>query len=295
MTFWRAVLASVFACALILRAAEPNIEFSGLLIADGKTRLALTDKATDTTQWVEPGSEFNGYVVARYEPQEEAVFVTKNGQEFRLGLIAPKSPLASRSPGVAAAVAANPANSPSTEAAVSAIRSNLRTLAAAARQYQAERGVATVAYADLVGPGKFISELKPVAGENYAALSFSSNMPALSVTMADGARVSVDLPPAPATSVAATPPPPLPLTTPTPGPTTAAPAPPAPPPPSAAPTAETLAPTGRESPAPSYRIQGGDTWDKISTATGLSVDQLKELNPAVKGNSLPVGQAIRIQ
>jgi hypothetical protein len=198
-------LAGALACASIARAAEPNIEFSGVMTADGKTRLALTDKTTHSTQWVEPGSEFGGYEIARYDPKEDAVFVKKNGQEIRLGLIAPKTPLDSHS-AVAATAAAN---SPSTEAAVNAIRGNLRTLAAAARQYQAERGVSTVSYSDLVGPGKFISELKPVAGENYGALTFSSNTPSVSVTMADGARVSVDLPPPATNAIATTPTPPV--------------------------------------------------------------------------------------
>ena len=197
MTYWRVVLASVFACALVAHAAEPNIEFSGVLTADGRTRVALTDKATDTTQWVEAGTEFSGYTLARYDEKEEAVYLAKGGQEFRLGLVGPQTPLAPRVAGAPAPTPA-PTSSPSTEAAVNAIRSNLRTLTAAARQYQAERGVSTVSYSDLVGPGKFISELKPVAGENYATLSFPANVSSLSVTMADGTRVALDVPPPPA-------------------------------------------------------------------------------------------------
>jgi hypothetical protein len=242
MTIWRGVFASVFACALIARAAPPNVEFSGVLTADGKTRVALTDKATDTTQWVETGTEFGGYRIARYDQKEEAVFLSKNGEEFRLGLIGPKTPLAPRTATMPAANAPS-TSSPSTEAAINAIRSNLRTLAAAARQYQAERRVTTVSYSDLVGPGKFISELKPVAGENYAALNFSPNVASLSVTMADGSSVAVDMSPPPAF---ATVPPPIG------GPAPAA----LPSNPSAPPaSSDALRPTGRDAsaPAPSPR------------------------------------------
>jgi LysM repeat protein len=43
-------------------------------------------------------------------------------------------------------------------------------------------------------------------------------------------------------------------------------------------------------------IQGGDTWDKISTSTGVPVQQLKQLNPSIlEGSPLPAGQTIRVR
>ncbi|MDO8545588.1 MAG: LysM domain-containing protein [Opitutaceae bacterium] len=73
-------------------AAEPAVEFSGVLVADGRPKIALTDKNTRITRWVDPGAEFNGYKVARYVADEDAVLLQKDGQEIRLLLIPAKSP-----------------------------------------------------------------------------------------------------------------------------------------------------------------------------------------------------------
>jgi LysM repeat protein len=55
-------------------------------------------------------------------------------------------------------------------------------------------------------------------------------------------------------------------------------------------------PTGRQPASPSYMIQGGDTWEKISTGTGVPVLQLKQLNPSIlEGSALPAGQTIRVR
>ena len=246
MTSGRKVLAGLVVCACLAHAAEPPpIEFSGVLTSDGKTQLALTDKATNSTQWVEAGGEFNGYTIARYDAKEDAIFVSRGGgEEQRIGLEAPKSPLppsGTAAPTLAASTGgalggrARTSTALSTDAAASAIRSNLRLLASAARQYQTERGAATVAYSDLVGPGKFISELRPVAGENYSTLTFAPGATSVAVTLPDGARVSLDLTAASSPSVASTPPA-----------TASPPATPAP-----APTAQdALAPTGRTTPPP---------------------------------------------
>lgn len=295
MTPGRAFLLGLLVAAAPLRAAEPTIQFTGVLTADGKTRLALTDKATATTQWVEPGEEFKGYAIARYDAEEEAVFVQKGGQEHRL-------PLASPQPRPAASAAAV-ASAAASEATQRAIRSNLRALAAAARQYQLERGTASVAFADLVGPGKFIGELKPIAGENYSTLNFSPDVTAISVTTSEGATVAIDFstglvqapkPPAPSPPVAPMPPPAqdqppaatASLSVPATAPAVASTPPPKP---------EALPPTGREPVSPTYQVQGGDTWQSIAAATGVAVAELQRLNPTVNGGSLPAGQTIRIK
>lgn len=294
MTPGRTLLLGLLMAASPLCAAEPAIQFTGVLTADGKTRLALTDKATDTTHWVELGDEFKGYAIARYDSAEEAVFVRKSGLEHRLPLASPQS-----RPVPSATVAARAGAS---EATQRAIRSNLRALAAAARQYQLERGTASVAFADLVGPGKFIGELKSIAGENYSTLNFSPDVTAISVTTTDGATVAIDLstglaqapkPVAPPPVATAPPPAPVqppaasaPVAVPAAAPTVASTAPAAP---------EALTPTGREPVSPTYQIQGGDTWQKIADATGVTVPELQRLNPTVNGGSLPAGQTIRIK
>lgn len=72
-----------------------------------------------------------------------------------------------------------------------AVMNNLRQLEAARDQYFLETGKTTCTYADLVGPGpdKYIRELKPVAGEDYASLTFSLDAP-ISVRLANGKVVT---------------------------------------------------------------------------------------------------------
>ena len=295
-----AVLISTLSVASIVAAAETEIQFAGVLTAAGKTRIALTDTATKTTTWVEPGGEYKGYRVARYDPKEEAVFLDKGGRETRLGLVAAKTP---SSPDAAKDAAASVQTA-------AAVRSNLRQLVSAARQYQLQRGVGTVNYSDLVGPDKLIKELKPIAGEDYSTLSFGPNVTAVSVTTANGITIAYEMPSASvdsrATAIAAA------AATPT---SSAAPAPPGAvrvtretgntagatsaeqtPAAPAASAEEPLQPTGRQPVSPSYMIQGGDTWDTISRRTGVPVQQLKELNPAIlQGSPLPAGQTIRVR
>ena len=53
------VLALLFLAGLRASAAsDPGVEFTGIVVSDGVTRLALTEKATSLTQWVEKGGEF---------------------------------------------------------------------------------------------------------------------------------------------------------------------------------------------------------------------------------------------
>ena len=111
MALSRAVSCFFFATALILHAAEPAIEFSGVMTVDGKTRVAITDKASRTTEWIEAGREYRGYKILRYDAKDEALFVKKDGQESRLTMAAPKTPpTPSASPAAPNAPAPPPAN-----------------------------------------------------------------------------------------------------------------------------------------------------------------------------------------
>jgi LysM repeat protein len=304
---------SIGFAVLVARGADATIEFSGVLTANGKTKVALTDPATKDTQWVETGEDFKGYSVGRYDAKEEAVFVKKGGREIRLPLVASKITTgASSALPVAGTAAATTPTNPAATAAANAVRANLRQLAMLARQYQQQRGVTSVSVSDLVGPDKVIKELTPIAGENYSSVTFGPNVSSVSVTMADGNVVSLDLPPATATSMVAnasatTPVAPTPAATAT-VPNSAS----VPPEVTAAPPTTTavaagsaglptpgtgtgnsqpaLTPTGRE-----YQVQQGDTWQKISEATGVSLPDLRRLNPGSNGGSPPPGQPIRIQ
>jgi len=49
------------------------------------------------------------------------------------------------------------------------VTNNLRQISSAADQYFLETGFTTVAYTDLVGSGKYISQLNKAGSEDYAA------------------------------------------------------------------------------------------------------------------------------
>ena len=274
-----------------VHAADTGIEFAGVMTAGGKTRIAVTDSSSKSTTWIEPGQEFKGYRIERYDAEEEAIYVTKAGERSRIGMVAARTP---EEPAV------QPASS---EQVATAIRSNLLQLAAAARQYQIQHGVQSVSYTDLVGPGKLIKELKPVAGESYSTLTFGQNVTGVSVTTAGGSTVSVDLSPVATAGTSAA------------GNTTQANQ-------SAFAASEPAgAPTGRTPSAPSFvtitrsttppeqlpppehtaapqshTIKSGETWEGISMTTGVPVSRLQSLNPGIgKDAPLPAGKAIRIR
>lgn len=309
----------------------PDIVFAGVLTAEGKTHVALTDPSSKSTRWVQLGNEFGDYSVVRYDPKDDAVFLKKGSQEIRVPLALSKTAEPSRT-------AASTAQVDISDAADIArrVRTNLRQLAAAAQQYRQGNNVETVSFTDLVGPGKLIPQLNPVAGENYSTLNFGPDVTSVSVTTADGATIALELrPPTPlgtiagdqtgpadalpaapgmapgrrqANPLAGTPPPPAaadtPATTggqpaavagrsaPTPAPSeSSSPSPGSP----VLGTDSSPAPTGRQAPSPSYTIQGGDTLQSIAAANGVTVQRLQELNPTLHGSSLQAGETIRIR
>jgi type IV pilus assembly protein PilA len=73
-----------------------------------------------------------------------------------------------------------------------AVVNNLYTLDEAAKKYCIEHNVDTASYADLVGPGKLLAEVKPVAGEDYTPLVFTRGQ-RVEVRLADGRIVRYPL------------------------------------------------------------------------------------------------------
>jgi type IV pilus assembly protein PilA len=69
-----------------------------------------------------------------------------------------------------------------------AVLNNLRQLSSATDQYCLETGARSATYDQLVGPGKYIRALNPVAGEDYRALRFVPGEP-LRVRLANGKMV----------------------------------------------------------------------------------------------------------
>lgn len=85
-----------------------------------------------------------------------------------------------------------------------AIRNNLRQISAVADKFQADHGRAPTSLDEIVGEGKYIRQLVPVNGENYANLSLVKGMP-LTVFPADGEPVTYDptaIPPQPTPEMA---------------------------------------------------------------------------------------------
>ncbi len=308
------VLATLLTGGGVVNGAESPIIFSGILTSDGKTYVALTDPSTKGTRWVRTGEEFNGYSVLRFDAQNDVVFLKKGSDEIRVPLVMAKTVEPVKG------VVASPTVAPSTSspAVTAAVRSNLRQLATAAQELRAKLGVASVSYNDLVGPGKPIPQLTPVAGETYSTLNFGPAVTAVSVTTSDGATISLQLQPSagqpagapdPTTAPTASAPVVASSASPAGSPSQASSLPPINPPPAPTGKPSSVAtdpqnvasqppasvPAARQPPAPSYTIQGGDTLQSIATANEVSVQQLQELNPTLHGSSLRPGETIRIR
>ncbi|MFT3781122.1 MAG: hypothetical protein QM790_03835 [Nibricoccus sp.] len=73
------------------------------------------------------------------------------------------------------------------------IQNNLKMFAVAAQQFMLENAKDQAKYEDIVGPGKLIEELKPVAGEDYTSLVVHSSDESISVTTAAGKVITCPL------------------------------------------------------------------------------------------------------
>jgi hypothetical protein len=162
--------------AVTLGAAEPDIEFSGILKDGRETRVSLTNKTSGVSQWVSVGKDFAGYTVKAYDPKTDTLEVVKGGETFRLTMKEGKvKPGASELPAETRR----------------AILNNLRQLAAAADQFYLENGVGRTTYDQLVGPEpkKFVKRIVTIQGEDYTRIEFVQGKP-MSVTTVDGFTVS---------------------------------------------------------------------------------------------------------
>jgi LysM repeat protein len=174
-------------------AADAVLEFRGVMLGDGSPKLSLTDKTTDTTRWVGVGEVFIGYTVKAYDTTKETATLTKEGKEYRIRINTSKieeAPLAD------AATALDPAATPAKISNETAriIFNNLKQLAAAADYFYSQTGNGVASTSDLVGPNKYLTELKPLAGEDYTGLHFSKDAKSfqLSVKTSSGETVTYD-------------------------------------------------------------------------------------------------------
>lgn len=168
-------------CLATTLVAGPAIEFSGVMKTGSDVKIAVTDRASGVSQWLSVGETFRGYTLRAYDAKTDTlVVVGGDGVESRLPL---------KSDHV---TAADPAAPKLTFAAARAIYSNLRQIASAADQFYLEAGKTTATLADLVGETKYIRNLVPVAGEDYATLQLVQGNERLAVTAPSGETVIYD-------------------------------------------------------------------------------------------------------
>jgi hypothetical protein len=86
MTHSLRLAAVILAAALRAAAAEPALEFSGVLLFPTKTLIALKDTATGASKWIEPGRTFASYTLVSYEAKDEIIVVSHGAETFRLKL-----------------------------------------------------------------------------------------------------------------------------------------------------------------------------------------------------------------
>jgi LysM repeat protein len=238
--------AMIFFIASFGFAAEPIIEFRGVMVGDGATKLSLVDKSSDTTRWVEVGQVFLGYTVKGYDVKTETATLTRMGKDYQIRINTSKIEEAPNEPISATVLPLE---------IVHAIRNNLRQISAASDQFFLETGKKTVTLAELVGPTKYIKELKTYDGENYNSLQLSQGtVESLKVTTQSGLVVSME-----PTIVELTP-------------------------------NQLEYPNSN-----SHVIAPGETAQKIAERYHVSVANLTALNPGVDWNKLRVGAQVRVK
>jgi type IV pilus assembly protein PilA len=94
--------------------------------------------------------------------------------------------------GIAAAMAIPAFNKVKETSQEKAIHNNLQAFASAAQQFMLESGKDTATYEDVVGPDKLVTELKPVAGEDYENLAIHSGDTSISVETAAGKTITYE-------------------------------------------------------------------------------------------------------
>ena len=76
-----------------------------------------------------------------------------------------------------------------------AITNNLRMIATAAQTYMLDKGVTSVSYQDIVGPGpdKYIRAITPIMGEDYTGIVVRQNSTQISVKTPDGQVITYNM------------------------------------------------------------------------------------------------------
>jgi hypothetical protein len=171
------LILGLLSTSTLLAADGVNLEFLGVMGSVQKTSVQLVNTANGVSAWVPVGQTFGGYAISSYDPKSDTLTVTKDGIPSRLHL---KSSKLQKATGLTPEERAQQQK---------AVLNNLRQIGAAADQFFLENGKTSVTIAELVGPDKYIKELKAVDGEDYSRLELKPGKD-LVVTTASGVTVS---------------------------------------------------------------------------------------------------------
>ena len=174
----RPFLLLLLLCASAAFAEPPAIEFVGVATQDGVTKYAFRDAATGISRWVVVGGAVGDCTLASYDAPTQTAELTRGADRLRVKLSAASSDQSAAAP-------------PAPAQAVAIFR-NLHVFVAAAHQHCLETGESVAAAADLIGPGRYIKTLAPIAGEDYSVLTYDQKLPVLTVRTASGATITFD-------------------------------------------------------------------------------------------------------
>jgi hypothetical protein len=172
--FWLALL--LLAGGAFAAGVSPEIRFKGVVTDSQGTVLLLEEQSTGAWHWAHVGGRFLDYTIKTYEPATYTVVLERGRQECRLRL---ERGRVIDAPIIPSSVKAE------------LIKENLLLFKAAAVLLIRETSSRYITYDDLVGPGKYLEHLQPVAGEDYRGLTMMKGEERkLVVTTADGTKIS---------------------------------------------------------------------------------------------------------
>ena len=98
----RASLFVIALCSVLSVRAE--IQFKGLLVADGAAKFSLYESEEQTSKWVSIGENFAGYAVTEFRPGGDVLVLRKGNEVLELKMTVPHI-ASSRPAGLSAAAA----------------------------------------------------------------------------------------------------------------------------------------------------------------------------------------------
>ena len=152
-----------------------NIEFNGLIVADGMTQVSLTNTDTGAYGWVPVGGVFSGYTIASFDDTKDQIILKKGSLNLPVKL---KNAVIIEQ----AAPPTNQLNGPGGQGP--SLAGNLRQINAAANQYFLATGKTSATMADLA-PYLPAGTITPVNGESYTNLTVNQGQP-ISIANANG-------------------------------------------------------------------------------------------------------------